>query len=82
MFDGDDDSMRIAREETFGPVMSVFMCSGHEEVLARVNALSIEDLSASATKRSASRKLLFPEPFGPTRNESCASETSQAAMLL
>ena len=39
MFDGVDDSMRIAREEIFGPVMSVFTWSDHEDVLARANAL-------------------------------------------
>ena len=39
VFDGVDDSMRIAREEIFGPVMSVFTWSDHEEVLARANAL-------------------------------------------
>ena len=39
VFDGVDDSMRIAREEIFGPVMSVFTWSDHEDVLARANAL-------------------------------------------
>ena len=37
--------------------------------------------SASATKRSASRKLLFPAALGPTRMESGAGRTSHAAML-
>lgn len=27
-------------------------------------------------------KLLFPDPLGPTRNASCAGDTSHAAMLL
>ncbi len=39
VFDGVDDSMRIARHEIFGPVMSVFAWSDLEEVLARANAL-------------------------------------------
>ena len=39
VFDGVDDSIRIAREEIFGPVMSVFTWSDREEVLARANAL-------------------------------------------
>ena len=39
VFDGVGDSMRIAREEIFGPVMSVFTWSDHEDVLARANAL-------------------------------------------
>jgi betaine-aldehyde dehydrogenase len=39
VFDGVDDSMRIAREEIFGPVMSVFSWSDVEDVLAKANAL-------------------------------------------
>ena len=39
VFDGVDDSMRIAREEIFGPVMSVFTWSDYEDVLAKANAL-------------------------------------------
>ena len=39
VFDGVNDSMRIACREIFGPVMSVFTWSDHEEVLARANAL-------------------------------------------
>jgi betaine-aldehyde dehydrogenase len=39
VFDAVDDSMRIAREEIFGPVMSVLTWSKLEEVLARANGL-------------------------------------------
>jgi betaine-aldehyde dehydrogenase len=39
VFDQVDDGMRIAREEIFGPVMSVFTWSKVEEVLARANGL-------------------------------------------
>ena len=39
VFDGVDDSMRIAREEIFGPVMSVLTWSDYEDMLARANAL-------------------------------------------
>ena len=39
MFDGVDDSMRIAREEIFGPVMSVFTWSDYEDVLAKANGV-------------------------------------------
>src|SRR5579885_205524 len=39
-------------------------------------------VSASVTKRNASKKLLFPAPFGPTNSVSGASSTSHAAMLL
>ena len=39
VFDGVDDSMRIARKEIFGPVMSVFNWSNLDEVLARANGL-------------------------------------------
>ena len=39
VFDGVDDSMRIAREEIFGPVMSVFTWSDFDELLARANGL-------------------------------------------
>ena len=37
---------------------------------------------AGCARRVVPRKLLLPEPFGPTRNESCAGSTSQVAMLL
>ena len=33
------DEMKIAREEIFGPVMSIFKWSGEEEVIARANSL-------------------------------------------
>ena len=39
VFDGVDDSMRIARQEIFGPVMSVFTWSDYEDVLAKANGL-------------------------------------------
>lgn len=39
VFDGVDESMRIAREEIFGPVMSVFTWSNHEDMLAKANGL-------------------------------------------
>jgi len=40
VFDGVRDSMRIAREEIFGPVMSVLTWTDTEDVLVRANALS------------------------------------------
>lgn len=39
VFDGVDESMRIAREEIFGPVMSVFTWSSYEDMLAKANGL-------------------------------------------
>ena len=39
VFDGVDDSMRSAREEIFGPVMSVFSWSDYEDMLAKANGL-------------------------------------------
>ena len=39
VFDGVRDDMRIAREEIFGPVMSVFTWSDYEDMLARANGL-------------------------------------------
>ena len=39
VFDGVDDSMRIAREEIFGPVMSVLTWSDYEDVLAKANGV-------------------------------------------
>ncbi len=39
-------------------------------------------LSASDTNRNASRKLLLPDPFGPTKQVKSPKVTSQAAMLL
>jgi betaine-aldehyde dehydrogenase len=39
VFDAVDDSMRIAREEIFGPVMSVFTWSDYEDMLAKANGL-------------------------------------------
>ena len=39
MFDGVTPDMRIAREEIFGPVMSILVWSDYDEMLARVNEL-------------------------------------------
>jgi betaine-aldehyde dehydrogenase len=39
VFDGVDHSMRIAREEIFGPVMSVFTWTDYEDMLAKANGL-------------------------------------------
>ena len=39
VFDGVTRGMRIAREEIFGPVMSVFQWSDYEEMLAQANEL-------------------------------------------
>ncbi|GMQ76253.1 MAG: aldehyde dehydrogenase family protein [Gammaproteobacteria bacterium] len=39
VFAGVDDSMRIAREEIFGPVMSVLTWSNYEDMLARANGV-------------------------------------------
>ena len=39
VFDGVDDSMRIAREEIFGPVMSVLTWSDYGDMLAKANGL-------------------------------------------
>jgi betaine-aldehyde dehydrogenase len=39
VFDGVDDSMRIAREEIFGPVMSVFRWSDYEDMISKANGL-------------------------------------------
>ncbi len=46
------------------------------------NAWSIVVRSDSATNRSASRKLLFPEPLGPTSSIRGPSATSHSRMLL
>src|ERR1019366_8057701 len=47
-----------------------------------LSACSSDVRSESVTNRSASRKLLFPAPFGPTRNVNGPSLTSHAARLL
>ena len=39
VFDGVDHSMRIAREEIFGPVMSVFTWTDYDDMLSRANGL-------------------------------------------
>jgi betaine-aldehyde dehydrogenase len=39
VFDGVTPDMRIAREEIFGPVMSILVWSDYDEMLARVNEL-------------------------------------------
>ncbi len=39
VFDGVNHTMRIAREEIFGPVMSVFTWSDYEDMLAKANDL-------------------------------------------
>jgi betaine-aldehyde dehydrogenase len=38
VFDGCDDSMKIVREEIFGPVMTVLSFKSEDEVIARANA--------------------------------------------
>jgi betaine-aldehyde dehydrogenase len=48
------DDMRIAREEIFGPVVSVLRWSDEEDVVARVNALDV-GLTCSIWTRSLSR---------------------------
>jgi betaine-aldehyde dehydrogenase len=48
------DDMRIAREEIFGPVVSVLRWSDEDEVLARVNALDV-GLTCSIWTRDLSR---------------------------
>ncbi len=46
VFDGVDAAMRIAREEIFGPVMSVFKWSQYEDMLSKANGL-VYGLTAS-----------------------------------
>jgi len=45
-------------------------------------ACSRENCKASVTSRRASRKLLLPEPFGPTKKARGPNGTRQKAMLL
>jgi betaine-aldehyde dehydrogenase len=53
VFDRVEDSMRIAREEIFGPVMSVMAWRDAEDVLARANALSYGLTAAIVTNNLA-----------------------------
>jgi betaine-aldehyde dehydrogenase len=56
VFDDVDDSMRIAREEIFGPVMSVFRWSDVDEVLAKANAL-VYGLTAAIVTNDLSKAM-------------------------
>lgn len=56
VFDGVDDSMRIAREEIFGPVMSVFTWSDVEDVVAKANAL-VYGLTAAIVTNDLSKAM-------------------------
>jgi len=53
VFDGVNQGMRIAREEIFGPVMSVFTWRDIEEVLAQANGLSYGLTAAIVTQNLA-----------------------------
>ena len=50
VFDGVNQGMRIAREEIFGPVMSVFTWRDIEDVLAQANGLSYGLTAAIVTQ--------------------------------
>jgi betaine-aldehyde dehydrogenase len=54
IFTGVRDDMRIAREEIFGPVMSVLSFETEEEVIARANATEF-GLAAGVFTRDLSR---------------------------
>jgi betaine-aldehyde dehydrogenase len=56
VFDRVNDSMRIAREEIFGPVMSVFSWSEVDEVLAKANAL-VYGLTAAIVTNDLSKAM-------------------------
>ncbi|KAB0677774.1 betaine-aldehyde dehydrogenase [Aureimonas leprariae] len=54
VFTGVSDGMRIAKEEIFGPVMSVFDFDGEDEVVARANATEF-GLAAGVFTRDVQR---------------------------
>ncbi|MCP5156171.1 MAG: aldehyde dehydrogenase family protein [Ectothiorhodospiraceae bacterium] len=56
VFDAVDDSMRIAREEIFGPVMSVLTWSDYEAMLERANGL-VYGLTASIVTNDLDRAM-------------------------
>jgi aldehyde dehydrogenase (NAD+) len=58
IFTGVEDSMRIAREEIFGPVMSVLKWSSEEEVIERANSLPY-GLGAGIVTPNIDRALKF-----------------------
>jgi succinate-semialdehyde dehydrogenase/glutarate-semialdehyde dehydrogenase len=60
VLDGVTDDMRIAREETFGPVVPVTSISSEDEAIERVNASEYGLLSAIFT-RDVGRGLRFAE---------------------
>lgn len=58
--DGVDQSMRIAREESFGPVVPIVACDGDEGMLSAANADPL-GLQAAVFTRSLSRAFAFSE---------------------
>src|SRR3712207_7391789 len=57
VFDEVRPTMRIAREEIFGPVMSVFRWSDYEEMLGQANALEYGLTASIITKDRKSTRL-------------------------
>ena len=58
--DGVDQSMRLAREESFGPVVPIVACDGDEGMLTAANADPL-GLQAAVFTRSLSRAFAFSE---------------------
>ncbi len=60
VMDGVDESMRIAREESFGPVVPIVACDGDEAILRAANADPL-GLQAAVFTRSLTRAFAFSE---------------------